>query len=139
MKTFEWKTEYKSPIVLSLGFFDCIHIGHKSLINTANKIASEIGAESFVMTFSNDPSVLFYKSRQLYTYEDRLGVIENIGAHGVISAEFDDDFAAMQPEDFLKVLFDTHNVKCVVVGADYTYGINAEGDVEFLEKYCAVR
>lgn len=139
MKTFDWKTEYKNPIVLSLGFFDCIHIGHKSLICTANKIADEIGAESFVMTFSNDPSVLFYKSKQLYTFENRLEVLENIGVQGVISAEFDDDFAAMQPDEFLKTLFGTHNVKCIVVGADYTFGINAEGDVEYLKKYCAVK
>ncbi len=139
MKTFDWKTEYKSPIVLSLGFFDCIHIGHKSLILTANKIADEISAESFVMTFSNDPSLLFYKSKQLYNFEDRLEVLDNIGAQGVISAVFDDEFSALEPEEFLRILFDTHNIKYIVVGADYTFGINAEGNVDLLKKYSAIR
>lgn len=139
MKTLDFNQKYSKPIVLSLGFFDCIHIGHKHLIQTANEIASSIGAESFVMTFSNDPSDLFGKSKQIYTFEDRLAVLENIGVSCVISAYFDEEFANLEPEEFLKKLFENFNVKCIVVGADYTFGINAQGDVDLLTRYCAVR
>ncbi len=138
MKTFELGTKYSNPIVLSLGFFDCIHIGHKSLIQTANKIAKDLGAESFLMTFSNDPSVLFGKSKQIYTYEDRVESLKNLGVNGVISAHFDEKFAAIEPNEFLKLLVGTLNIKCIVVGADYTFGINAEGDVDYLKKFCNV-
>ena len=139
MKTLDFNQKYSKPIVLSLGFFDCIHIGHKSLIQTANKIASSMSAENFVMTFSNDPSVLFGKSKQIYTFEDRLAVLENIGVQNVISAYFDESFANLEPEEFLAKLFENFNVKCIVVGADYTFGINAEGDVDLLKRYCAVK
>ncbi len=139
MKTFELGNKYSNPIVLSLGFFDCIHIGHKSLIETANKIAKESGAESFLMTFSNDPSTLFWKSKQIYTFEDRVESLKNLDVQGVISANFDERFAAIEPDEFLRLLTDTLNIKCIVVGADYTFGINAEGDVDYLKRFCAVR
>ena len=139
MKTFDFDKKYSKPIVLSLGFFDCIHIGHKSLISTANEIAKSLMVESFVLTFSNDPSDLFGKSRQIYTYLDRLEALETLGVQGVISATFDEDFANLSPEEFLTELFSNYDAKCVVVGADYTFGINAKGNVEFLKSFCSER
>ena len=136
MKVFDLKQKYQYPIVLSLGFFDCIHIGHKSLIETANAYAKAQNAASFVMTFSSDPSLFFGKSKQIYTFEDRLTVLENLGVDGVISAEFDSAFANIMPNDFLDMLFESYNIKAVVVGADYTFGCHADGNVEYLQKYC---
>ena len=137
MKIFDLHQKYSSPIVVSLGFFDCIHTGHKSLIQTANKLASGV-SESFIMTFSNDPSELFGKSKQIYDFNDRVEAISNLGADGIISAKFDENFANLTPRDFLDMLFENYDVKAVVVGADYTFGINAEGDVDYLKKYCDV-
>lgn len=139
MKTFDFDKKYSKPIVLSLGFFDCIHIGHKSLISTANESAKSLGVESFVLTFSNDPSELFTKSRQIYTYNDRLEALEALGIDGVVSATFDEEFANLSPNDFLERLLGSYDAKCIVVGADYTFGINAAGDVEFLKSFCKSR
>ena len=139
MKVFEISQEYSRPIVLSLGFFDCIHVGHKSLIVSANELAKRIGAESFVMTFSTDPSLYFGKSKQIYTFEDRLSVLDNLHVDGVISAKFDESFANISPKAFLDMIFTRFNVKAVVVGADYTFGCRAEGNVEVLKGYSAVK
>lgn len=139
MKVLNVNQEYTRPIVLSLGFFDCIHIGHKSLIASANKLAKSIGAESFVFTFSSDPSLYFKKSKQIFTFEDRLKVLENLHVDGVISSEFDENFANISPKSFLDMIFKRFNVKAVVVGADYTFGCRAEGNVEVLKGYATVK
>ncbi|MBR4800071.1 MAG: riboflavin biosynthesis protein RibF [Clostridia bacterium] len=139
MKIYDLNKKYDGAVVLSLGFFDCIHLGHASLIKTANEIARSIGAESFVMTFSNDPSDIFGKSKQIYTFEDRIRAIENLGADGVVSTVFDEAFSNLSPQEFLKRIFEFYDVKKIVVGADYTFGINAEGDVDFLKRFCEVQ
>ncbi|MBO4554794.1 MAG: riboflavin biosynthesis protein RibF [Clostridia bacterium] len=127
--------KYTNPIVLSLGFFDCIHLGHKALIQTANKLAKNIGAESFVLTFSNDPNAFFNSSKQIYSFADRAEIIETLGADGIISAEFDQAFADLSPKAFLDMILTSFNVKAVVSGADYTFGAHAQGNVDFLKDY----
>ncbi|MDE6303115.1 MAG: hypothetical protein K2M36_05975, partial [Clostridia bacterium] len=57
MNTIKFLTEYKAPIAIALGFFDCIHLGHSELVNVAKECATEFGGESALFTFCNDPSV----------------------------------------------------------------------------------
>jgi FAD synthase len=37
MNVFLKTDHYEKPIVLALGFFDCVHLGHLALINEAKK------------------------------------------------------------------------------------------------------
>ena len=136
IKVLDFNQKYTVPIVLSLGFFDCIHLGHKALITEANSIAKDLGAESFVLTFSNDPGEIFGKPKQIYSFDDRVQIVKNLGADGVISAKFDQKFADLSPNAFLDKLFSSFVVKAVVSGADYTFGSHADGDVGFLQDYC---
>lgn len=130
---------YSKPIVLSLGFFDCIHLGHKALICKANKIAREMGAESFVLTFSNDPNAFFGAKKQVYSFADRTHVIESLGADGIIYAEFNESFAKMSPKEFLDALLNRFDLRAVVSGADYTFGTHAQGNVDFLKEYLSAK
>ena len=49
---FDEKTN--NPVVLCLGGFDSIHLGHKKLITKANELKKELNAESAVFTYDND-------------------------------------------------------------------------------------
>lgn len=48
-------------VVLVLGFFDGVHLGHQKVIETAKKEANEKGCQLAVMTFNHHPSVVFQK------------------------------------------------------------------------------
>ena len=52
VNSFDEKTN--NPIVLCLGGFDSIHLGHKKLILKANELKKELNAESAVFTYDND-------------------------------------------------------------------------------------
>ena len=58
MQTIELTHPYKEecivqePIVLALGFFDGIHLGHQEVITTAKKVAQELGFKVAVMSFN---------------------------------------------------------------------------------------
>ena len=58
------KEQYNKPIVLALGFFDCVHVGHLALVNETKKMALSMKCETAICTFSNDPNALLNKSKQ---------------------------------------------------------------------------
>ncbi|MCL6617503.1 MAG: adenylyltransferase/cytidyltransferase family protein, partial [Anoxybacillus ayderensis] len=46
------------PLVMALGYFDGVHLGHQKVIQTAKQIADQYGYKSAVMTFHPHPSVV---------------------------------------------------------------------------------
>lgn len=136
MKILDFEKQYDFPVALALGFFDCIHKGHQKLCECAIDYAKANGIESALLTFSNDPNILFDGEKQIYCFSDRVKVLEKCGLDIVIAALFDDKFANLSPLDFLDVLTSNFNVKSIFVGADYTFGKFAAGNVDLLGKYC---
>ena len=54
MIKFDFFEQNKTPIVLALGFFDCIHVGHLELLNKTKEIAKTLDAIDSVFTFENN-------------------------------------------------------------------------------------
>ena len=136
MKILRFGERYDKPIVIVLGFFDCIHLGHKTLALCAKDYANNNSIESALFTFSNDPSQLFGGERQIYTFDERIVALKAIGIDNIVSATLDSDFAAIGPIEFLDSLTNTLNILAIVVGEDYTFGKNASGNVDTLKDYC---
>lgn len=141
MKIVDFYDKYSMPLAITLGFFDCIHTGHKNLVREALNCAKNNvngACECALMTFSNDPNDVLAKSKQIYEFADRCNVLENLSLDIVIGAKFDRDFANLTPQEFLDTLTNNFNIRVIIVGADYTFGQNASGNVEFLSKYCNI-
>ncbi len=135
-KRFDLQDKYDMPMAIALGFFDCIHIGHAKLIAYTKEIASSLDINSALLTFSNDPNIVFGKSKQIYNFDNRALVVQNLGIDCIISSTFDDKFMSLAPNEFLDILTTHFNIKHIIVGADYTFGKGAKGDVEYLTRYC---
>ncbi len=129
--------KFDKPIALALGFFDCIHTGHKRLVERAIECK---GADdrlcSALFTFSNDPNIRLSHRKQIYTFDERAHVLERLGLDVLLHAEFSTDFCNMSKDEFLVMLVTNFNVKYIICGADYTFGRGAEGDVEYLQRFC---
>ena len=132
--------EYSVPCgeneVLCLGFFDCIHQGHLKLINRAKQISFTKDYLVSIFTFDNNPLSFFKKQKLLYTFDERCFVIEELQINHVYKATFTKEFASMDRDEFLDKLLSNKNVKAIVVGADYTFGKDRLGDVNYLKEYC---
>lgn len=137
MKILSHDRKYDAPIVIALGFFDCVHKGHAVIINRAKELAHEYGAQCAVFTFSNDPCAFLGKKPQLYTLEERVSVFEDLGVDVTVCAEFTEPFINLSAEQFLDALNGNFNLKAVVAGTDYSFGANKSGNSEFLQKYFA--
>ncbi len=123
-------------IVLALGYFDCLHIGHQKLLQETKKIANDLNVLSAVFTFSNNLGGLIKKKNKLInTFTERLTLFENFGMDAVMYAEFNKDFMSQSADRFLELL-KQKNVVGVVCGYDYTFGKNSVGTAETLRQFC---
>lgn len=135
MKELRYDAPYDKPVVIAMGFFDCVHRGHAEVIAHAARIARERHAQCAVFTFRNDIGAMFGKKKQLYTYEERLDLFGDLGVETVLYADCDTDFANMRAVGFLDRLSCGKIIEGVAAGEDYTFGKGAEGDAEFLRSY----
>ncbi len=137
IKQIDYKIGYKEQIVLCLGFFDCVHRGHNALIQRARLFAKIEGAKCAVFTFCFSPFAALNKdSKEIFTYEERVIRLWQLGVDIVVKAEPDKKFFSTDADSFLDVLFEKFNISTVIAGSDYTYGAGAKGNADTLKKYC---
>jgi riboflavin kinase/FMN adenylyltransferase len=127
--------------VVVIGVFDGVHRGHQALLNRAKEIAD--GRAIVALTFDPHPRTVFAPDSvppMLTTLADRVELLKIHNADQVAVMKFNEQFAAMSPEDFVKnILVDQLHVSTVIVGKNFTYGAKAAGNVDSLiqdgEKY----
>lgn len=128
-----------SNIVVGIGNFDGVHIGHQKLIKQVINTAENIGGTAVVLTFDPHPlAVLSPKDEppKLLTRQGKEKMIRCLGADVLLSIPFSLDFAKMTAEQFINdILFSELAVKGVVVGYNYTFGNRGKGNVETLKNY----
>jgi len=128
----------QSHVVL-IGVFDGVHKGHQELLNRAKAIAD--GRQIIALTFDPHPTTVFAPDRaptMLTTLADRVELLKIHGADQVAVMKFNEKFAAMSPEDFVKtILVDQLHASTVIVGKNFTYGHKAAGTVESLNESAA--
>ena len=122
--------------VVLIGVFDGVHKGHQFLLNRAKDIAD--GRNVIALTFDPHPMHVFAPDRAptlLTTLSDRVELLKIHNADQVAVLKFNEKFAAMSPQDFVKdVLVGQLNASTVIVGKNFTYGHKAAGNVDSLVK-----
>ncbi len=119
--------------VVGLGFFDCVHIGHKKLLSKVVEIAQKHRFDSAVFTFSDDLSIYFKQDEQIFSFNERKQVFRALNIDKIIVSEVNKDIMELSPKDFFDMLVLNHNIGAIVVGNDYKFGKNAFGDVNLLK------
>jgi riboflavin kinase/FMN adenylyltransferase len=133
--------EIKKPLsspVLTIGNFDGVHKGHLALFDKVKERASAIGGQSIVMTFEPHPLKIMRPANgpRLITHTgQKLELIEKAGIDVIVCVSFDREFAAIPAREFVDtILVRKIGIKEIVVGYDYTFGHNREGDINLLRE-----
>lgn len=129
------KTDFL-PMVLALGYFDGVHVGHQQVIQSAINQAKGMGISSAVMTFDPHPSVVLRKHirniRLLTPLEEKIELLAKTGIDYTFVVHFTEEFAALTPQEFVDQYIIDLNVSHVVAGFDYSYGHMGKGSMETL-------
>jgi riboflavin kinase/FMN adenylyltransferase len=122
--------------VLTIGAYDGVHRGHRSVIASVRAEAAARGARSAVVTFDRHPASVVRPESAPHLLTDREQKLELLAATGVdvtVMLRFDADRASESAEDFVRhILVEGLGVKAVVVGADFHFGYHRRGNVELL-------
>ena len=123
------------PKAIALGNFDGIHIGHQKLIRKNIKLAHQLNLVPSVLLFKeNSKKTLTDEKDYLTSLDDKIEILAQMGMDTFCILEFSEEFRSLSPKNFVaKILYKKLNTKYIVVGEDYRFGKNAEGDVEKLK------
>lgn len=128
----------KKALVLSIGIFDGVHLGHQKIIKKLIEIAGETSCESAILSFWPHPRSFFHPNESLQLLQlldEKSCLIHDLGIQHFILQTFDEDFRNLSAEAFVKeILVEKLNVKHLIVGYDHRFGKNQTGDFEFLQK-----
>ncbi|ANZ67793.1 riboflavin biosynthesis protein RibF [Secundilactobacillus paracollinoides] len=137
-------TPINKPIVLAMGFFDGLHLGHQAVIKRAKTIAEERGLPLAVLTYDHHPKLVYAKlsadeNKYLTTRQRKLDLFEKLGVDIVYMVNFTSQFSALKPQEFVDEYLMGFHAQVVVAGFDHTYGPKDIATMARLPEYAQER
>ncbi len=130
-------SEFPKGSVVTIGAYDGVHLGHRYLIAKTIELAGSLGAGSVVVTFDRHPASVVRPGSAPLLLSDanqKLDCLKETGVENVCIVTFDERRASESATDFVEeFLVGKLNVKMVVVGEDFHFGHNREGNVSLLK------
>ena len=131
------------PVVLAIGNFDGIHLGHAALLQRLTAVAAERAHVPAVLTFEPHPREFFAPASapaRLTTLREKLELLAAAGVAQTMVCPFNAAFAALEAEAFIdEVLVGALQVRHVIVGDDFRFGRGRRGDLAMLQQAGAAR
>ena len=119
-------------MLITIGAFDGFHKGHAQLLNVCRQ--SSLDGGWGVVTFHPHPSVFMGKVKPLFTLEEKKLISKILGIPEMFVLKFDEALKNLTPEEFWRLLTSKINVDGVVMGSDFRFGRNREGNADSLRE-----
>jgi riboflavin kinase / FMN adenylyltransferase len=121
--------------VVSIGVFDGVHRGHRTILDRAVAEARLRDAASVVVTFDPHPAAVVGRPVPLMlgTLHNRARWLDEVGIDALLILPFTRELSERSPEEFVRlVLTDRLHAVHVVVGENFRFGHKQAGDVTLL-------
>ncbi len=115
--------------VITVGDFDGVHLGHRTLLRAVTDRAKELGTESLVLTFDrNTKNALKGNNAGCLTdTRERRELLQAEGIDRVAVVSFDESFCNMSEKDFLEYLRVCYGCTDLFGGPDFRFGKGGAG------------
>lgn len=125
-------------VVLTIGNFDGVHIGHQKIFRSVVARAKAMGGTALAMTFDPHPLKVIAPERGvriLTPFPEKARLMEFYGIDVIVCIPFTREFANTTPEDFIrKVIVDAVGAREVIVGHSYAFGKGKKGSTGLLRR-----
>jgi riboflavin kinase/FMN adenylyltransferase len=127
-------------VVIAVGVFDGVHIGHQLLIKRLLEMAKTEDAVPVALTFFPHPRNILQPDSPpalLMSPAKKVELLHSYGVEAVVTMPFSKDFASLSPEDFIRNCLSTPRIdlRGICVGSSWRFGSEGKGDVTTLEKF----
>lgn len=132
-----WSPSLEQGSVVTVGEYDGVHRGHRTVIAEMHRMAAERGCATAVVTFDRHPATVVRPDSApllLCDLDTKLELLAETGVDYTLVVEFTPEQAQVRAETFARqILVDSLQAKVIVVGADFHFGKDRRGDVETLK------
>ena len=122
--------------VVTIGVFDGVHRGHRQIIGLAVERARELGVPSVVLTFDPHPMEVVRPGSHppmLTGTRQKADLLEQLGVDVTCVLPFTLDFSRLTHDEFVHaVLVERLHARVVIVGENFRYGFQGQGNVASL-------
>lgn len=123
---------------VTIGNFDGVHLGHRAVIDTLKQSASAHHLGCTVVTFEPHPSEFFQPQKapaRLTNLREKMVQLAHLGVDEVLLLRFNRRLAHLSATDFVEqVLVQALNTRHLVVGDDFRFGRDRQGDFALLRR-----
>ncbi len=131
-----WSPTLEQGSVVTVGEYDGVHRGHRTIVSEMHRLAAERGCATAVVTFDRHPATIVRPESApllLCDLDHKLELLAETGVDYTLVVEFTPEQAEVPAEVFARqVLVDCLQARAVVVGADFHFGKGRRGNVETL-------
>jgi riboflavin kinase/FMN adenylyltransferase len=126
--------------VVTIGTFDGVHTGHKTILEQLKREAARIGGETVIITFHPHPRKVIVSGQPgiqlINTIDEKIELLDKNGINHLVVVPFTDAFAKQTPEDYIQqFLVEKFHPHTVIIGYDHRFGKDRRGDYKLLEDY----
>lgn len=124
--------------VLTVGSFDGVHLGHQRVLQQVMARAQSLKLPATVMIFEPQPLEFLAPDKapaRLMRFREKVQALFAAGIERVCCLRFNRKLSGLNAEEFIKqVLVDRLQVRHLIIGDDFRFGHDREGDFELLQK-----
>ena len=125
------------PTILTLGTFDGIHKGHRTIISKLTSESKKHDLKSIILTFFPHPRNIVSpkKIKSISTIDEKIQIFSKLDLDQLIIQNFNKSFSEIGAEEFIKLLVNNLNLKKIIVGYNHRFGKNRLADIHVLRDY----
>jgi riboflavin kinase/FMN adenylyltransferase len=124
--------------IVTIGNFDGVHRGHAEIFAHLKRKSLVHGLPSVVVTFEPHPlKILAPESAPslITTFAQKTALIAESGIDFLVVVPFSKEFSQVSANDFvLNILCSSLGMRHIIIGHDYAFGRNREGNFKTLER-----
>jgi riboflavin kinase/FMN adenylyltransferase len=125
---------------VTIGNFDGVHRGHQLVISQLRRVAQTNSLPTVVIIFEPQPIEFFAPGKapkRLARFREKIAYLKAQQIDYLLCLRFDAELAALGAEDFVqRILIDSLNTRHLVIGDDFHFGRNRQGNFSFLQQNC---
>jgi riboflavin kinase / FMN adenylyltransferase len=124
--------------VATIGNFDGVHLGHQAVLNQLAMKGDALGLPVVVVTFEPQPNEFFSPNNapaRLSRFREKIEALRCYAIQQICVLRFNHKLAQMTAQEFIQqLLVKGLNVRYLVVGDDFKFGQNRQGNFALLQQ-----
>ena len=129
--------------IATIGNFDGLHLGHQQILSTMQEEGNNQGLKKLII-FTEPHAQEFFaeavgldseKPPRIFPWQEKVRRMNELGVDFGFFLKFNNQLRSTTPEDFLEKILLRLNIKKLIIGDDFRFGANREGDFELLKNW----